>query len=161
MAPGPSKPTVADRDPGAPSVTITRLDGFRLRVTGAEAELVVDLPAGRGGGGEAFASVELLLAALGTCMAGTMLGFAENQGVPVGAVSLSLRAVLAESPSHIERVEATMLIAGEVTQRQLASLRRVARRCKIHTTLERSSVVELVVDAPNALGAVPAADSAP
>lgn len=169
MPSGHSKTIGPDLHSDAPTVTVTRIDGFRLKVTGAEAELVVDLPSRQGGGGKAFASVELLLAALGTCMAGTMLGFAENQGVPVGDVSVSLRAVLAESPSRVERVEATMVIAGEVTQRQLASLRRVARRCKVHTTLERSPAVELVLEAPNALGeagtaaggAVPVADAAP
>lgn len=140
------------RDADAPAVTVTRRDGFRLNVTGSEAELAVDVPASRGGGGEAFASVELLLAALGTCMTGTMLGFAENQGVAVGDVSVSLRAVMAESPSRIERIEVTMRIPGGVTQRQLASLRRVAQRCKIHTTLQRSPAVELVIDVPNAPG---------
>lgn len=135
-----------DRPGHGPVVTITRVEGFRLNVTGAEAALLADVPRGDGGSGDAFGSVELLLAALGTCMTGTMLGFAKNEAIPVGEVSVRLQAVLADNPGRVERIEVTMTIPGAVTSRQLASLHRVAERCKIHTTLDRSPAIEFIID---------------
>ena len=138
-------------EPPHDGVTIRWLQGYRLEVAGTDSKLHVDVSAPEGGDGGAFRSVELLLGALGTCMAGTMLGFARTGDIPIGQLDLRLRPVLASSPNRVERIEVQMRIGGPVSQRQLASLQRVAQHCKIHSTLERSARVELTIDAPAAV----------
>ena len=90
-------------------------------------------------------SVELLLAALGSCMLGTMLAFAENANVPVEGVRLELTPVLAERPERVARVDMRLHIEGEIEPKRLASLRRVAEHCKVHSTLEHGPELTLEV----------------
>lgn len=92
-------------------------------------------------------SVELLLAALGSCMLGTMLVFAENVGVPVEGVRLELTPTLADGPERVSRIEMRLRITGEIEPRRLASLRRVAEHCKVHSTLEHGPELTLSVEA--------------
>jgi putative redox protein len=94
-----------------------------------------------------FRSVELLLAALGSCMLGTMLVFADNVGVSLEGVSLELTPTLAAGPERVARIDMTMRIDGDVEPKRLASLRRVAEHCKVHSTLERVPEMTLVVKA--------------
>ena len=105
----------------------------------------VTLAVGRGTG--TLRSVELLLAALGSCMLGTMLVFAENVGVELEDVSLELRPTVAERPERVERIDMTLRIAGDVPPQRLASLRRVAEHCKVHATLEHVPELTLSVEA--------------
>lgn len=95
----------------------------------------------------ALQSVELLLAALGSCMLGTMLAFAENVGVPVEGVRLELTPTLADGPERVERIDMCLRIEGEIEPKRLASLRRVAEHCKVHSTLERGPELTLAVEA--------------
>lgn len=96
--------------------------------------------------GDGFRSVELLLAALGSCMLGTMLAFAENSGIDLDGVRLELEPTLAKSPERVEEIRMTMRIEGDVEPRRLESLRRVAEHCKVHSTLERNPSLLLVVE---------------
>jgi uncharacterized OsmC-like protein len=105
----------------------------------------VTMDVGRGEGRPT--SVELLLAGLGSCMLGTMLAFAHNSGIPVEGVRLELEPVIAPLPERVARIAMRMTIEGPVTERQLASLRRVAEHCKVHNTLERSPELELSIAA--------------
>jgi uncharacterized OsmC-like protein len=94
-----------------------------------------------------FRSVELLLAALGSCMLGTMLVFADNVGVSLEGVSLELTPTLAAGPERVARIDMTMRIDGDVEPMRLASLLRVAEHCKVHATLEGVPEMTLAVEA--------------
>lgn len=82
--------------------------------------------------GDGLRSVELLLAALGSCTLGTMLAFAENAGVDLAGVRLELEPVIAERPERVAEIRMTMHIEGDVDERRLASLRRVAEIGRAH-----------------------------
>ena len=96
---------------------------------------------------DTFRSVELLLAALGSCMLGTMLVFAENTGVPVEGVRLELTPTLADGPERVSRIDMSLRITGDVEPRRLASLRQVAEHCKVHATLAHGPELMLSVEA--------------
>ena len=91
-------------------------------------------------------SVELLLAALGSCMLGTMLVFAENVGVSLDGVRIELTPTLVDGPERVGRIDMRLLIEGDVEPRRLASLRRVAEHCKVHSTLEHLPELRLTVE---------------
>lgn len=131
-------------------VEVIRLHGSRFEVRAREVSTVVDRPET----GDGFRPVELLLGSLGSCMLGTMLTFAENQGIPVDDVTVALTPVIAEHPERVAQIEMVMRIHGDFSERQLLSLRRVAERCKIHNTLhgsvETTLSVEVVAADPSA-----------
>ena len=124
-------------------VAVTRLQGRRLEVEARGLTLIIDQLEEQGGPGDGFRSTELLLGALGSCMIGTMLGFAENQSIPVEGVKVSLSDELAEHPERIGRIRVEMQVSGAITESQAASLRRVAARCKVHSTLAMSPEVDV------------------
>jgi uncharacterized OsmC-like protein len=121
-------------------VVVERLEDGTLEARARDVVVSV----GRAGGG--LRSVELLLAALGTCMLGTMLVFAENVGVELDGVRLELEPVLASAPERVAEVRMTMRIDGEIEPKRLASLRRVAEHCKVHSTLEHGPSLVLEVE---------------
>lgn len=123
-------------------VEVTRVHDRRLEVTARGLSLVVDQLEEHGGPGDGFRPTELLLGALGACMIGTMLGFAENQSIPVESVRVALGDEVAEHPERIGRVRVSMEVGGDISERQADSLRRVASRCKIHSTLANSPEVD-------------------
>ena len=96
---------------------------------------------------DTFRSVELLLAALGSCMLGTMLVFAENVGVPVDGVRLELTPTLVDGPERVGRVDMRLVLSGDIEPKRLASLQRVAERCKVHSTLHHGPELTLTVEA--------------
>lgn len=95
---------------------------------------------------EGFRSVELLLAALGTCMLGTMLAFAEGAGVPVDGVRLELTPTLDTGPERVTRIEMRLRIDGDIEPKRLASLERAARHCKVHATLDHRPELALTLE---------------
>ncbi|MBK5268149.1 MAG: OsmC family protein [Acidimicrobiia bacterium] len=119
-------------------VEVTRVHGKRLEVTGADGRIIIDDLSADGGPGDGWRPTELVLAALGGCMVGTMLSFAADQGIAVGDVRMVLEDEVASPPKRIGRINMTMFVGGDVTDRQLESLKRVASKCKIGNTLADS-----------------------
>ncbi|MDP2622437.1 MAG: OsmC family protein, partial [Actinomycetota bacterium] len=113
-----------------------------LNVSARGLSLVVDRLPEQGGPGDGFRSTELLLGALGACMVGTMLTFAENQGIEVGTVNVHLEDEAATAPTRVARIKVTMELGGNLTDRELESLKRVAARCRIHSTLKHAPEIE-------------------
>jgi len=123
-------------------VAVRQVQGRRFEVEARGLSLVVDRLEEQGGPGDGFRPTELLLGALGACMMGTMLGFAENQDIPVESVQVFLSDEVAEHPERIGRIRVEMQVSGAISEGQTASLRRVAARCKIHSTLAGAPQVD-------------------
>ena len=128
-------------------VEIEQIEWRRMAIRARGNELIVDDTIEAGGPGDGWRPSELLLGALGTCMIGTMLTFARNQGIEVRDVSMHLEDAPLEHPERIGSIEIRMELGTDATERQRATMERVAARCKIHNTLERPPAVsfELVV----------------
>ena len=127
-------------------VTVSRVSGARFEARAREVSLVVDRLPERGGPGDGFRPTELVLAGLGACMAGTMITFAENQGIEVGDITIDLRSEDAAAPQRIGVITVRMVVAGELSARELASLERVAAACKIGRTVEQGAEIEFVFE---------------
>lgn len=106
----------------------------------------VTLPVGRARE-DAFRSVELLLAALGSCMLGTLLTYAATAGLALDAVAVELVPTLAGSPERVSRIDATLRLDGDLPERRRAALLRAALQCKVHATLAHSPDLSVVVAA--------------
>jgi putative redox protein len=128
-------------------VTVRRLSGARFEVTARDLTLIVDRLPEQGGPGDGFRPTELLLAALGACTAGTMMTFAENEGIDVGDVTLELASENAAAPTRIGEISVRMEVGGVPDDRVAESLRRVAHACRIRHTLERSPQIDFAFEA--------------
>jgi len=116
-------------------VEVSQIDGRRFGIRARDVEIIVDDTIEDGGPGDGFRPTELLLGGLGACMMGTMITFAQNQEIPISAVDMVLENETAEHPERISEIRISMRVSAEATERQVASLRRVAAACKIHNTL--------------------------
>ena len=76
-------------------------------------------------------------------MLGTALTFARNTDMPLDDLRIVMDADSAANPERLQTIRVTMTATGQLTDRHLASLSRVAARCKIHNTLADPPTVEL------------------
>lgn len=106
------------------------------------------------GGGEdaGMAPFELLLGALGSCMAITMRMYARRKAWPLKSVSVVLthdkalardctgctpEEIAAAGPQgRIDVINTDINVIGELTAEQVARLHEIAQRCPVHRTLE-------------------------
>jgi putative redox protein len=128
-------------------IEMEQVEGRRFTIAARGLELIVDDTLEAGGPGDGFRPSELLMGALATCMAGTMLTFARNREIPVHGISISVEDESARHPERIGKLLIDMKVSADATERQVASLERVAGACKIHNTLERPPEIEFVFSA--------------
>ena len=134
-------------------------DGFRTELETGTHALVADQPRSLGGTDRGPTPYELLLGALGSCMAMTMRLYADRKGWPLEGVEVRLRTArshLADceacetSPVGITRIERVVELAGRLSDEQRRRVLEIADRCPVKQTLERGI---RVVDAGMAIGA--------
>ena len=123
-------------------IEMEQVEGRRFKISARGVEVIVDDTIEAGGPGDGFRPSELLMGALATCMAGTMLTFARNREIPVHGIAVSVEDESARHPERIGKLVIEMKVNAEATERQVASLERVAGACKIHNTLERPPEIE-------------------
>lgn len=128
-------------------MVVERMKDHRLEARTETATVVVDRPAAKDGDANVFRSVELLLASLGTCMVGTMLSFAEDEGIPVEDVRVELKPLVALNPERVSKIRMTMHLGGDLSQEQMDRLKAAAEQCKVHNTLHAGAATELKVQA--------------
>lgn len=124
-------------------VHLEQIEGRRLRIRARGLELIVDDTVEAGGPGDGFRPTELFMGALAACMAGTMINFANDQEISVDRIDMELEDDVARGPARIGRIAISMQVGADATDRQRASLERVARACKIHNTLEHPPEMDL------------------
>jgi len=78
---------------------------------------------------------ELLLMALGACVAGTLRNHTSVSRMPIRTLEVRLEAYRLDGPSRYDDVTIRVLIDGALTDRQLATVERVASACRVHNSL--------------------------
>jgi len=96
---------------------------------------------------------ELLLASLGTCIAGMMAVFARNHGYSLDAISVTLTDVIADNPTRIGGIDASVSISGELSAEQRAKLQKIAAACKVSDSLKHPMRIAVSFDPAGAKGA--------
>jgi uncharacterized OsmC-like protein len=123
---------------GTVKVEVEQVEGRRMAIRARGLELIVDDTLEAGGPGDGWRPSELLMGALGTCMIGTMINFARNQGIAVSNVGMEVEEETLEHPERIGSIRISMELDTDADDRRIRTLERVAGACKIHNTLERS-----------------------
>jgi uncharacterized OsmC-like protein len=117
-------------------VELHQIQGRRFAVRARGNEVIVDDTVEAGGPGDGFRPSELLLGALAACMAGTMTNFATDQDIAIDGITVSVSDQVEKAPTRIGGITVSMVVRADASERQAASLERVASACKIHNTLK-------------------------
>jgi putative redox protein len=126
-------------------------NGFRTDISAGLHALVADEPVSLGGTGLGPTPYELLLGALGSCMAMTLRMYADRKGWPLESVRVQLRTAQAHE-TDCEQCETNDVgipviarridFAGPLTDEQRKRLMQIADRCPVKQTLERGLVIQ-------------------
>lgn len=131
---------------------------FVNQVIAGNNRFLMDEPESVGGSGAGPNPYDLLAAALGGCTSMTLRMYADRKNIPLEHVSVEVRhsrehcddcAASAEGRTpKVDRWERRLRLSGDLSDADRSALARIADRCPVHRTLERSSdvVTELVGD---------------
>jgi putative redox protein len=131
--------------------------GFRTEISAGEHRLSADEPVTLGGTGTGPTPYELLLGALGSCMAMTLRMYADRKRWPLHGVRIHLRTERAheqvcekceDEEVGLPRIARRIELAGPLSDEQRNRLHQIADRCPVKQTLQRGLVVETVTGAP-------------
>jgi putative redox protein len=121
-----------------------RAGGLRQDIEAGGHHLVSDEPLDLGGTDAGPTPYDLLVAALGSCTAITLLMYARHKGWPLEDVEVRLThakihardcADCETKEGRIDRIERQIVLQGALDQAQRARLLEIADRCPVHRTL--------------------------
>jgi len=96
-------------------------------------------------GDQGVRAVDLLLASLAMCVAGTVRAYAEHHGVDgLAQVTVDVTGEEVGPPTRLATATLTVRLDGELNDDDRARLLRAGAHCKIHTTLRRGVDVQFL-----------------
>jgi putative redox protein len=138
---------MAGPNPGVP-IVVTHDGGVRFAAQIRSHRIVVDQTVRGGGTDSAPAPIELLGAALGTCVAYYVQQFCHSRGLPYDGLQVEVEQHGAQNPARIGRFVVRVILAAEIPAHHAAMLDRVARSCPAHNTLSHGADVTVLIDTP-------------
>ena len=130
--------------------------GYRTEITAGAHRFFADEPVALGGTGTGPTPYELLLGALGGCMAMTLRMYADRKRWPLRGVRIHLRTERAHEKDcencetedvGLPRIARRIELDGPLDDQQRERLHYIADRCPVKQTLQRGLLVETVVGA--------------
>lgn len=125
-------------------VVVESQGGLVQRVEARNKRLLADEPVEVGGTNQGPTPYELLLGALGSCTAMTIILYARRKGWPLEGVrvELSYDRVHAqdcedceEQDAYLEQFTKVVTVRGPLDEEQRARLEEISRKCPVHRTL--------------------------
>jgi putative redox protein len=127
--------------------------GYRTEISAGPHRFHADEPVPLGGTGTGPTPYELLLGALGSCMAMTLRMYADRKRWPLHGVRIHLRTERAHEQDcekcedeevGLPRIARRIELTGPLSDEQRNRLHQIADRCPVKQTLQRGLVVETV-----------------
>lgn len=134
-------------DGHAPMV-ITHEGGLQFAAQLRSHRLVVDQPIRAGGKDTGPMPIELLGAALGTCVALYVHQFCWSRGISTEGLRIEVEQFAAANPNRIGQFIVRVVMPNEVPEQYASLLERVVRSCPAHHTLEMGAVVAVEIETP-------------
>lgn len=126
-------------------IVITHERGVRFAAQIRSHTVHVDQPLHGAGEDSAPAPIELLGAALGTCVALYVQQFCHARGLPYEGLRVEVEQHGAASPSRIGRFAVHVSLPVELPPQYAALIERVARSCPAHNTLSLGAEVAVTI----------------
>ena len=127
------------------SVVVKPVSGhkFRLDITAGSHTIVCDQPASVGGSDGGPDPKELLLVSLGACAAQTIIMVAPQRGWDIQELTVTVSATKAAGQQEVysEDIE----VKGNLTDKELDAIKRVAERCPVMRSFVGSKTVNAAI----------------
>lgn len=125
---------------------VRRAGGLRFEAQVRGHTVSTDQPLSAGGTDTAVTPLELLDAALGSCIALYIVQFCSSRELPVDGLLVEVCSERAPgSPKRIGRFDVRVELPGGVPAHYLPLIERVVRTCPVHNTLSTPPQIELEV----------------
>ncbi len=132
---------------GRSPMVVTYEGGLKFAAQIREHRLLVDQPAGAGAGENAGPMpIELLGAALGTCVALYVQQFCASRGLPHEGMRVEVQTRGAQNPNRIGLFDVKVVLPEAVPPAYGELLERVARSCPAHHTLVEGAEVAVRIE---------------
>ena len=109
---------------------------------------MVDQTINGGGTDSAPTPIELLGAALGSCIAYYVHQFFHSRGLPADDIAVSVVQTSASNPSRVESFEVNVRLPANVPEQYMPLLHRVIDACPAHNTLAPGASIRVIFEAP-------------
>jgi putative redox protein len=134
-------------------IVITHHGGVKFAAKIRKHRVLVDQPTGCGGEDSAPMPIELLGAALGTCIAYYVREYLHARDLPYEGMRVEVEQRGAKDPARIAQFVARIILASELPAHHMELLERVARSCPAHGTFVHGAEVDVRLEVPSAVGA--------
>lgn len=128
-------------------IVVTHETGLRFAAQIRQHRLVTDQSERAGGEDSAPAPMELISAALGSCIALYVYQFCVSRGLLHDGMRIEVLPHNAASPNRIAQLEVTVHLPQELSAHVREMLERVVRSCPVHNTLAHGAEVSVAIEA--------------
>ena len=133
----------------APTPTVvTHISGVQFSIGIRSHEIIVDQTFAGGGNDSAPTPLELLGAALGSCIAYYIHRFFHTRGLPADGIRVLVSENRVQNPSRIDSFSVEVELPCDVPPQYAPLLRRVIHTCPAHNTLAMGAKIDVKFKAP-------------
>jgi uncharacterized OsmC-like protein len=133
------------------NVLIKNTGGFKSEIYCRGLSIISDEPVENGGTNEGMTPYDLLLSALGSCMAMTLRMYAERKNYPLKGIQISLshQRIHAEDCRNcetvigrIEEIDVELKLDGNLDDEQRQRLLEISEKCPLHRTVTSEIIIK-------------------
>jgi len=136
------KPPTAAAPIAAP-IVVTHGSGVRFDIQIRSHRIVVDQTSRGGGDDVGPEPIELLGAALGSCIAYYVSQFCRARSLPCDDLVVTVDQRMADAPSRIAAFAVRVVLPAPFPERYLDAIERVVRSCPAHNTLATGARIDV------------------
>lgn len=136
---------------GEPTV-VTHVDGVRFAIQVRSHEIIVDQTVRGGGQDSAPTPIELLGAALGSCVAYYVRQFLKTRDLPTDGLRVEVVQKKGTNPSRVEEFLTRVLLPAGIDDEYIPIVERVIHACPAHNTLRMGAEVDVAIAMPESVG---------
>ena len=129
-------------------IIVTHVSDVKFAIRIRSHEIMVDQTINGGGTDSASTPIELLGAALGSCIAYYVHHFFHARGLPAHDITVSVVQTAASNPSRVESFDVTVRLPAEVPEQYMPLLHRVIDACPAHNTLAPGAQINVTFEVP-------------
>ena len=134
---------------GSPTV-VTHTTGTRFSIKIRSHEILVDQTLKGGGEDTAPTPIELLGAALGSCIAYYVNQFLTTRDLPASGMRVEVIQLKASNPSRVESFTVRLVLPEGIPEHLMPVIQRVIHTCPVHNTLSGGAKVNVAIETPAA-----------
>ena len=131
------------QDPNSQPIVVTHVDGVRFSIQVRSHELLVDQTVKGGGMDSAPTPIELLGAALGSCIAYYVRQFLRTRDLPVNGLRVEVVQQKGSNPSRVEEFRTRIILPQGLPDSLIPVVQRVVEVCPAHNTLKMGAAVRV------------------